>query len=184
MSRIYNLSLPERAAMETYIRDSLAAGIICPSSSPVGAEFFFVSKKDGGLRPCIDYRGLNNITVKNKYLLPLINSLFEPLQEATIFTKLNLQNAYHLVRLREYDEWKTAFNTTVGHFEYLVMPFGLANAPTALASAFQALVNDVSRDFLNRCVFVYIDDILIFSRSLEEHQGHVRQVMQEALTVK
>lgn len=150
--------------MEQYIQESLTAGIIRPSSSPVAAGFFFVGKKDGSLRPCIDYRGLNEITVKNKYPLPLINSVFETLQEAAVFTKLDLRNAYHLVRIREGDEWKTAFNTPLGHFEYLVMPFGLTNAP----AVFQTLVNAVLRDFLNLFVFVYLDDILIFSRTPEE----------------
>lgn len=92
--------------MEDYIRDSLAAGIIRPSSSPVGAGFFFVGKKDGTLRPCIDFRGLNNITIKNKYPLPLIDSAFSPLHGARIFTKLDLRNAYHLIRVKEGDEWK------------------------------------------------------------------------------
>lgn len=179
-SRLYNLSRPERETMEKYIHDSLAAGIIRPSSSPLGAGFFFVSKKDNSLRPCIDFRGLNSITIKNKYPLPLISSAFEPLQGATIFSKLDLRNAYHLVRIREGDEWKTAFNTPLGHFEYLVMPFGLTNAP----AVFQALVNDVLRDFLNRSVFVYLDDILIFSRSTEEHVQHVRQVLQRLLDNK
>ncbi|KAI3369028.1 hypothetical protein L3Q82_025432 [Scortum barcoo] len=151
-SRLYNLTRPEQEAMEGYINDSMAAGIIRPSTSPVGAGFFFVKKKDSSLRPCIDFRGLNNITVKNKYPLPLIDSAFTPLQGATIFTKLDLRNAYHLVRIREGDEWKTAFNTPLGHFEYLVMPFGLTNAP----AVFQALINDVLRDFLNRFVFVYL----------------------------
>ena len=132
--------------MEVYITDSLAAGIIRPSSSPAGAGFFFVEKKDKSLRPCIDYRGLNDITIKNRYPLPLISSAFELLQDATIFTKLDLRNAYHLVRIREGDDWKTAFNTPTGHYEYLVMPFGLTNAP----AVFQALVNDVLRDMLNR----------------------------------
>uniref|UniRef100_A0A8D0CUG7 Gypsy retrotransposon integrase-like protein 1 n=1 Tax=Sander lucioperca TaxID=283035 RepID=A0A8D0CUG7_SANLU len=179
-SRLYNLSRPETEAMENYIRDSLAAGIIRPSSSPVGAGFFFVGKKDKTLRPCIDFRGLNNITIKNKYSLPLINSAFPLLHGATIFTKLDLRNAYHLVRIRKGDEWKTAFNTPLGHFEYLVMPFGLSNAP----AVFQALVNDVLRDMLNRFVFVYLDDILIFSKSSQEHELHVRQVLQRLLENK
>ncbi|XP_024654489.2 uncharacterized protein LOC106675134 [Maylandia zebra] len=179
-SRLYNLSHPEKAAMEKYIKDSLAAGIIRPSSSPVGARFFFVGKKDGSLRPCIDYRRLNDITVKNKYPLPLISSAFEPLHGATIFTKLDLRNAYHLVRIREGDEWKTAFNTHLGHFEYLVMPFGLTNAP----AVFQNLVNDVLQDFLDRFVFVYLDDILIFSKDVVEHRAHVRAVLQRLLENK
>ncbi|KAL3983525.1 myosin XVIII [Sarotherodon galilaeus] len=319
--------------MEKYINDSLAAGIIRPSSSPVGAGFFFVKKKDKTLRPCIDFRGLDNITVKNKYPLPLLNSAFELLQGATIFSKLpsihpsssalsgagsrgqqpkqrspdlplpshllqlirgntkafpgqprdiispacpgsapgpppggtcpehltqeaprrhpcqmpepsqltpfdveeqrvyseplpdgrtshpiskgeashpseeahfcrlyprsrsfghypqlvaiapsslsklDLRNVYHRVRIHEGDEWKTAFNTPLGHFEYLVMPFGLTNAP----AVFQALVNNVLRDFINRCAFVYLDDILIFSKSQAEHKVHVRQILQRLL---
>lgn len=176
-SRLYSLSLPEREAMEKYITESLAAGIIRASSSPVAAGFFFVEKKDKTLRPCIDFRGLNNITVKNKYPLPLLTSAFELLQGAVIFSKLDLRNAYHLVRIRDGDEWKTAFNTHLGHFEYLVMPFGLTNAP----AVFQALVNNVLRDFINRFVFVYLDDILIFSSSQAEHETQVRLVLQRLL---
>ena len=179
-SRLYKLNRPEQLVMEKYIQESLTAGIIRPSSSPVGAGFFFVGKKDGTLRPCVDYRGLNNITVKNKYPLPLIDSAFVPLQGASIFTTLDLRNAYHLVRIRKGDEWKTAFNTPLGHFEYLVMPFGLSNAP----AVFQALVNDVLRDMLGRFVFVYLDDILIYSRSLQDHQVHVRSVLQRLLENK
>ena len=163
--------------MKKYIDDSLAAGIIRPSSSPAGAGFFFVDKKDKSLRPCIDYRGLNDITIKNRYPLPLIASAFESLQGAKWFTKLDLRNAYHLVRIREGDEWKTAFNTPSGHYEYLVMPFGLTNAP----GVFQALVNDVLRDFLNDFVFVYLDDILIFSPDEQAHIQHVTQVLQRLL---
>jgi hypothetical protein len=163
--------------MVDYIQSSLATGIIRPSSSPAGAGFFFVGKKDKSLRPCIDYRGLNNITVKNRYPLPLLSSAFELLQGATVFTKLDLRNAYHLVRIREGDEWKTAFNTPTGHYEYLVMPFGLTNAP----AVFQALVNDLLRDMIDKFVFVYLDDILIFSRNLVEHVTHVRSVLRRLL---
>ena len=176
-SHLFNLSRPERESMEDYIGESLAAGIIRPSSSPLGAGFFFVSKKDRSLRPCIDYHGLNNITVKNKYPLPLISSAFVTLHGAVVFSKLDLRNAYHLVRIWEGDGWKTAFNTPLGHFEYLVMPFGLTNAP----AVFQSLVNDVLRDMLNHSVFVYLDDILIFFKSVEEHRIHVRQVLQRLL---
>lgn len=176
-SRLYNLSRPERDSMEQYIKQSLQAGLIRPSSSPLGAGFFFVGKKDGSLRPCIDYRSLNDITIKNKYPLPLLNSAFDSLSGAAVFTKLDLRNAYHLVRIREGDEWKTAFKTPLGHFEYLVMPFGLTNAP----AVFQNLVNDVLRDFLNRFVFVYLDDILIYSPTITAHQQHVRLVLQRLL---
>ena len=152
--------------MEQYIQESLALGIIRPSLSPLGAGFF-ITKKDKSLRPCIDFRSLNNITIKNKYPLPLLSSAFELLEEATVFTKLDLRNAYYLVRIREGDEWKTAFNTPMGHWEYLVMPFGLTNAP----AVFQTRVGDMLRDLLNRFVFVYIDDILILSRSMSENMS-------------
>ena len=142
--------------MEAYIKDSLAAGLNRPLSSPLGAGLFFVGKKDGSLRPCIDYRGVNDITIKNKYPLPLMNSAFDSLQGATMFTKLDQRNAYHLVQIREGDEWPTGFNTPMCHFQYLVMPFGLTNAP----AVFQSMVNDVLRDMIGRFVFVYLDDIL------------------------
>lgn len=175
--RIFSLSLPERQAMDAYIKDSLASGFIRPSKSPAGAGFFFVGKKDGGLRPCIDYRGLNKITIRNRYPLPLMSTAFDLLQGATVFTKLDLRNAYHLVRVRQGDEWKTAFNTPSGHYEYQVMPFGLTNAP----AVFQALINDVLRDMINIFVFVYLDDILIFSKTPQDHHQHVRQVLQRLL---
>jgi len=150
--RLYAMSGPERQAMTEYIEASLKAGLIRPSSSLAGAGFFFVGKKDGTLRPCIDYSPLNAITIKNRYPLPLMSSVFNQLQQARVFTKLDLRNAYHLVRIREGDEWKTGFNTPSGHYEYLVMPFGLTNAP----AVFQAMINDILRDFLDKFVYVYI----------------------------
>lgn len=143
--------------MERYIGESITSGFICPSSSPLWAGFLFVKKKDGSLRPCIDYQTLNGITVKNRSLLPLIDSAFVPLHEARFFTMLDLRNAYHLMRIRRGDEWKTAFSTPLGHFEYLVMPFGLTNAP----AVFLPLLNNVQRDMLNRFLFVYIDPDLL-----------------------
>ncbi len=137
-----------------------------------------MKKKDGGLRPCIDYRSLNDLTVKFRYPLPLVPAALEQLRTAKYFTKLDLRNAYNLIRVREGDEWKTAFSTTSGHYEYLVMPFGLVNSP----SVFQAFVNDVFRDMLNRWVIVYIDDILIYSDSYEDHVKQVRSVLQRLLT--
>uniref|UniRef100_A0A8C5R1S3 ribonuclease H n=1 Tax=Leptobrachium leishanense TaxID=445787 RepID=A0A8C5R1S3_9ANUR len=127
--RVYPLSQHENLILEEYIKDSLAKGFIRKSTSPAGAGFFFVSKKEGDLRPCIDYRGLNKITVKNAYPIPLIAELFDRLKGSQIFSKLDLRSAYNLVRIKDGDEWKTAFNTRSGHYEYLVMPFGLCNAP-------------------------------------------------------
>lgn len=176
--RLFNLSGLEKVAMESYIHEALSSGYIrSSSSSPVGAGFFIVEKKDKTFRPCIDFRELNLITVKDKYSLPLISSVFDSVQGAQIFSKLDPRNAYHLVRMKEGDEWKTAFNTPLGHYKYLVMPFGLTNAP----AVFQRLVNDVVRDFINWFVFVYLDDILIFSQDSVQHENHVRQVLSRLL---
>ncbi|KAK3516619.1 hypothetical protein QTP70_022038 [Hemibagrus guttatus] len=181
--RIYPLSLPESKAMEEYIESSLAAGHIRPSTSPAAAGFFFVGKKDGGLRPCIDYRGLNAVTVQYPYPLPLVPAALEQLRGAQVFTKLDLLSAYNLVRIREGDEWKTAFHTTHGHYEYCVMPFGLTNAPAVFQFnsiqfyLFQALINEVFRDLLGRGVITYINDILVYSASMEEHVIQVREVL-------
>ncbi|KAK3507162.1 hypothetical protein QTP70_009295 [Hemibagrus guttatus] len=157
--------------MEDYIEGALAAGHIRPSTSPAAAGFFFVEKKDGGLRPCINYRGLNAITVRYPYPLPLVPAALEQLHGARVFTKLDLRSAYNLVRIRKGNEWKTPFHTTHGHYEYCVMPFGLTNAP----AVFQALINGVFRDLLGRGVIAYIDDILVYSTSMEEHVCQVRE---------
>jgi len=133
----------------------------------------FVKKKDGSLRLCVDYRGLNKITKKNRYPLPLILGLLDRLRTGKIFTKLDLRGAYNLLRIRPSDEWKTAFRTRYGHFEYTVMPFGLTNAPVV----FQHLMNDIFRDYMDEFVVVYLDDILIFSKDQEIHDKHVRLVL-------
>ncbi|KAL0154784.1 hypothetical protein M9458_049047, partial [Cirrhinus mrigala] len=172
--RAFPLSQPESAAMKAYIEEELKKGFIRPSTSLASAGFFFVKKKDGGLHPCIDHRGLNEIMVKFRYPLPFVPAALEQLPTAKFFTKLDLRNAYNLIRIREGDEWKTGFSTTTGHYKYLVMPFGLVCSP----SVFQAFINDVFRDMLNRWVIIYIDDILIYSDSFQEHVKHVRSVLQ------
>lgn len=171
---MFYLSALERLATEKYIQKSLTTGIIHPSSSPTGLGFFFVSKKEGGLRLCIDYWGLNDITVKNQYPLPLILSAFELLQGLSVYTKLQSTPSF----IREGDEWKTAFNAPAGHYEYLVMPFGLTNAPAVLQNL---VTGDILEDKLNRFVFVYLNGILIFSKSLTKHVHHVRAVLQRLL---
>ena len=163
-------SQPETEAIEKYLREALTTGIIRPSSSPAGAGFSFLGKKDGSLCLSINYWGINDI--KNRYPLPLMTTVFKLLQEATTFTKLDLCNAYHLVWIREEDEWKEAFNTPTGHWEYLGKPFGLTNAPA---------VNDVLWNMNNQFVFVYLDDILMFSKSPEEYTTHVRIVLRHLL---
>ncbi len=174
--RLYSLSVPEREAMEKYISDSLTAGFIRPSSSPAGQDFF-LSRRRMVLCDLVLTTGLEQHHGKEYLSFAVMSSAFERLQGASIFTKLDLRNAYHLVRIREGDEWKTAFNTPRGHFEYLVMPFGLSNSP----AVFQALVNDVLRDMVDQFIYVYLDDILIFSSSLQEHVQHVRRVLQRLL---
>ncbi|KAK3531902.1 hypothetical protein QTP70_034406, partial [Hemibagrus guttatus] len=170
--KIYPLSIPEEKAMEEYIEEALAQGYICPSTSPAISSFF-VAKKDGGLRPCIDYRALNHIIVKFRYPLPLVPAALEHLHGATVFTKLDLRSTYNLIRIHEGDKWKTAFVTPTGHYEYLVMPYGLVNAP----SVSQDFIHELLREFLHKFVLVYIDDILIYSWSLAEHRHHLAEVL-------
>jgi hypothetical protein len=170
---IYGLSKPELQALRDYLTENLAKGFIQHSKFLAGAPILFVKKKDGSLRLCVDYRGLNKITKKNRYPLPLISSLLDRLRTGKIFTKLDLHGAYNLLRIRPGDEWKTTFRTRYGHFKYTVMPFGLTNAP----AVFQHLMNDIFRDYMDEFVVVYLDDILIFSKDQEIHDKHVRLVL-------
>ena len=134
---IYPLSQTELAALREYLEENLAKGFIRESKSPAGAPILFAPKKDGGLRLCVDYRGLNAVTVKNRYPLPLISEIMDRVSGAQYFSKIDLKDAYHKLRIKEGDEWKTAFRTRYGHYEYLVVPFGLTNAP----ATFQAYIN-------------------------------------------
>ncbi len=133
----------------------------------------FVKKKTGELRLCVDFHGLNKISKKDRYPLPLISDLLNSARSARIYTKLDLRHAYHLVRIAEGDEWKTAFQTRYGSFEWRVMPFGLTNAP----AAFQRFVNDIFADMLDVSVVVYLDDILIYSDNPADHQEHICEVL-------
>ncbi|KAJ1088807.1 hypothetical protein NDU88_001962 [Pleurodeles waltl] len=171
--RVYALSEHENQHLRKYLDKFLENGFIRPYKSPAASPLFFVPKANGELRTCIDYRGLNKVTIKNKYPLPLIPVLLEQVKKAKIYTKLDLRGAYHLVRMREGDEWKTAFKTRYGLFEYTVMPFGLCNAP----AAFQFFLNDVLREYLDIFAIVYIDDILIYSDNENEHVQHVRKIL-------
>ena len=166
----YRLGPAEQDEMEEQVKDLLAQGFIRPSASPYGAPILFVPKKDGRWRMCIDYRALNKQTVKDQFPLPRIDSLLERLGQATVFTKLDLASGYHQIAMEETSIQKTAFRTNFGHFEFLVMPFGLCNAP----GTFQRLMNKVFADNLGKFIAVYLDDILIFSRNLEEHWKHLR----------
>ena len=170
--RVYQLSEPERKSLEEYVNTELAKGFIRHSTSPAGAPCFFVKKKDGSLRLCVDFKGLNKLTIKNRYPMPLIPELIRRVASGKIYTALDLRGAYNLVRVKKGDEWKTAFRTPFGHYEYMVMPFGLTNAP----AIFQSMMDRIFRDLIGVYVVVYLDDILIYSDNEDEHEKHVREV--------
>jgi hypothetical protein len=138
----------------------------------MASPILFVKRKNGSLRMCVDYRKLN-ATIKNSYPLPLTEDLIEKLQDAKIFTKLDLKSGYSLMRIKEGDKWKTVFKTKYGLFKYLIMPFRLSNAP----AVFQHLMNNIFRDLLDIHVIIYLDDILFFSKFEEEHPAHVKEVL-------
>lgn len=142
--------------------------LIHPSVSPWGVLVIFVNKKDGSLRLCIDYRQLNKITIKNFYPLPCIDDFFDQMKGATIFSKIDLKSNYHQLRISEVDIHKTAFHLRYGHYDFIVVPFHLTNAPTV----FMILMNGVFRTFLDSFVLIFLDEILIYSRMHEEHKGH------------
>ncbi|GBG74004.1 hypothetical protein CBR_g17714 [Chara braunii] len=167
---LYRMSPRELEELRRLLDELLEKGWIRPSLSPFGAPVLFVPKKEGELRMCIDYRGLNAITVKNVEPLPRIDDLLDRVQGCKYFSKIDLKFGYH-----HDDQYKTAFRTRYGHYEFIVMPFGLTNAPTT----FQRCMNDLFRPWLYKFVVVYLGDILVFSKTLHEHQGHLRQVLEK-----
>src|SRR6266487_4175760 len=177
---IYPLSEPELETLRLYLESSMEKGWIRRSTSPAGAPIMFVPKKDGGLWLCVDYRGLNRITVKNRIPLPLMTETFDRLRRAKVYTKIDLKDAYHWLRIRARDEWKTAFCTRYGHFEYQVVPFGLTNAP----ATFQAYINQALVGLVDVTCVVYLDDILIFSEDVGAHTAAVCEVLDRLRTHK
>ena len=173
IGHVYSLSQSELAALREFIDKNLKSGFIYPSRSSHGAPIPFAKKKDGTLRLCVDYRGLNRITKKDRYPLPLISDLLDAPGKARIYTKLDLRHAYHLLRIAPGDEPKTAFRTRYGSYQFRVVPEGLTNAP----AAFQRFLNTLFADLLDVYVVVYLDDILIYSDDESKHSGHVREVL-------
>ncbi|KAJ0833047.1 putative nucleotidyltransferase, Ribonuclease H [Helianthus annuus] len=170
----YRLAPAELKELSTQLQELLDKGFIRPSSSPWGAPVLFVKKKDGTFRMCIDYRELNKVTIKNRYPLPRIDDLFDQLQGSSYYSKIDLRSGYHQLRVRNEDISKTAFRTRYGHYEFLVMPFGMTNAP----AVFMDLMNRVCKPYLDKFVIVFIDDILIYSKSQEEHEQHLRLILE------
>ncbi|GJY39112.1 putative reverse transcriptase domain-containing protein [Tanacetum coccineum] len=170
----YRLAPSEMKELSDQLQELSNKGFIRPSSSPWGAPVLFVKKKDGSFRMCIDYRELNKLTVKNRYPLPRIDDLFDQLQGSSVYSKIDLRSSYHQLRVREEDIPKTAFRTCYGHYEFQVMPFGLTNAPTV----FMDLINRVCKPYLDKLVIIFINDILIYSKSKQEHKEHLKLVLE------
>jgi hypothetical protein len=171
--RPYRMAPTELAELKLQITDLQQKGYIHPSSSPWGAPVLFVTKKDGSMMMCIDYRSLNVVTIKNKYPLPRIDDLFDQLQGAKYFSKIDMRSGYHQLRIKEADIQKTAFVTRYGQYEFTVMPFGLTNAP----AFFMNLMNKVFMEELDKFVVVFIEDILIYSKNREDHKRHLRIIL-------
>ena len=170
----YRMALVELKELKTQLQDLVDKGFIQSSVSPWGAPMLFVKKNNGSMRLCIDYQQLNKVTIKNKYPLPKIDYLFDQLQRASVFLKIDLSSRYHQLKIRQSDVSKMAFRTRYGHYEFLVMPFELTNA----LAAFMDLMNRVFNLYLDQFVIVFIDDILVYSKNVEEHSFHPRIVLQ------
>ena len=167
------MSFLELEELEKQLKEYSDNGWVRPSQSPYRAPILFVKKKDGSTHMCTDYRALNKITKKNVYPLPRIDELLDRLQGARFFTKIDLRQGYHQIRIKDEVVENTAFRTRYGHFEYLVLPFGLTNAP----ATFMGLMNEVFRPLLDKSVVIYLDDILIYSRTWEDHKRHIAAVL-------
>jgi hypothetical protein len=171
----FRIITPELAELKEHIKELLEKGFIRPSSSPWGAPVIFVLKKNSTQRLCMDYRALNEVTIKNKYLLPRIDDLFDQLCGACVFSKIDLRSGYHQLRVRECDIPNIVFISRYDLYEFMVISFGLTNAPTYI----MYMMNKVFMEYLDKFIMVFIDDILVYSRSEEEHEGHIHLVLQK-----
>nr|GEV38962.1 putative reverse transcriptase domain-containing protein [Tanacetum cinerariifolium] len=170
----YRLAPSEMQELSNQLQEFIDRGFIRPSTSPWGAPVLFVKKKDGSFRMCIDYRGLNKLTIMNRYLLPRIDDLFDQLQGLSVYSKIDLRSGYHQLRVKDEDIPKTAFRTRYEHYKFQVMPFSLTNAP----AVFMYLINRVCNPYLDKFVIVFIDDIRIYSRNKEKHTNHLRIILE------
>jgi hypothetical protein len=170
----YRMADVEPKLLKAELDSLLEKGFIRPSASPWGSPALFVPKKDGTQCLCVDYRILNAVTIKNKYPLPRINDLMDQLRQAKFFSKIDLRSSYHQMKIRPEDIFKTTFVTRYGHYEYTVVSFGLTNASTYFIN----MMNKVFMDELDKCVVVFVDDILVFSKTTKEHEEHLRIVLE------
>ena len=170
----YRMSASELSELKKQLEELLEKNFIRPSVSPWGAPVLLVKKKEGSMRLCVDYRQLNKVTIKNKYPLPRIDDLMDQLVGASVFSKIDLRSGYHQIKVKDEDVQKTAFRTRYGHYEYSVMPFGVTNAP----GVFMEYMNRIFHEYLDRFVVVFIDDILVYSKSVADHAEHLRIVLE------